>query len=167
MNKWVSWYICVTFPLLKLLHMFVIKWTGRHVFLQIHPWGTILKVLRTERPGARCNEKVSLFSPDSHEIRELDVLQITKQVYFLDPIFTRRINRDRIFQINEKRGYEILAYDGEGSLIRCLLCPDQSAFVFQPGFLPHLRFGRKSIFRLYRRERKRLQAAEDFPVTSL
>ena len=91
------------------------------------------------------------------------MLQITKQVYFLDPIFTRRINRDRIFQINEKRGYEILAYDGEGSLIRCLLCPDQSAFVFQPGFLPHLRFGRKSIFRLYRRERKRLQAAEDFP----
>lgn len=46
------------------------------------------------------------------------MLQIAKQVYFLDPIFAWRISRDRIFQINEQRGYEILVYGGEGSLVR-------------------------------------------------
>ncbi len=64
------------------------------------------------------NEKVSIFSPDGQEIQELDVLQIAKQVTFFDPIFAWRINRDRIFQINEQRGYEILVYGGEGSLVR-------------------------------------------------
>ena len=64
------------------------------------------------------NEKVSLFSPDDQEIQELDVLQIPKQVNFLDPIFAWCINRNRIFQVNEQRGYEILVYGGEGSLVR-------------------------------------------------
>jgi len=63
------------------------------------------------------NEKVSLFSPDEQEIQELDVLQIAKQVNFLDPVFAWRINRDRIYQINEQRGYEILVYDNKGSLV--------------------------------------------------
>ena len=46
------------------------------------------------------------------------MLQIAKQVNFLDPIFAWCINRNRIFQVNEQRGYEILVYDGEGSLVR-------------------------------------------------
>ncbi len=64
------------------------------------------------------NEKVSLFSPDDQEIQELDVLQIARQAYFLDPIFAWRLDRDTIYQINEQRGYEILVYGGDGSLIR-------------------------------------------------
>jgi hypothetical protein len=64
------------------------------------------------------NEKVSLFSPDDQEIQELDVLQIARQVSFLDPVFAWRIDRDRIYQINEQRGYEILVYGSSGSLIR-------------------------------------------------
>lgn len=68
--------------------------------------------------GRYFNEKVGLFSPDEQEIQELDVLQIAKQVYFLDPVFAWRISRDRIFHINEQRGYEILVYDEYGSLLR-------------------------------------------------
>jgi hypothetical protein len=64
------------------------------------------------------NEKVSLFGPDEMEIQELDVLLIARQVNFLDPVFAWRINRDRIFQINQQRGYEILVYDKNGSLVR-------------------------------------------------
>jgi hypothetical protein len=64
------------------------------------------------------DEKVSLFSPDDKEIQELDVLQIARQVLFLDPVFTWRIYQNRIYQINEQRGYEILVYDDGGSLFR-------------------------------------------------
>lgn len=64
------------------------------------------------------NEKVSLFGPDYKEIQELDVLQIAKEVSFLDPVFAWRINQDKIFQINEQRGYEILVYGDEGSLVQ-------------------------------------------------
>jgi hypothetical protein len=126
--------------------------------------------------------------------------------YFLDPIFAWHISRDRIFQINEQRGYEILVYGGEGSLVRKirkqydpvrmtsetreallqgipdnsplgdsavspdhlpprrrLLCPGQPTCAFRSGSLSHLCIGKKSIFILRRRERKRLPAAEDFP----
>ena len=64
------------------------------------------------------NEKVSLFGPGEQEIRELDVLEIARQASFLDPVFAWRIHRDRIFQINEQRGYEILVYSGAGALLR-------------------------------------------------
>ena len=64
------------------------------------------------------NEKTSLFSPDGKEIQELDVLEIGRQIRFLDPVFAWHISRDRIFQINEQRGYEILVFGSEGSLIR-------------------------------------------------
>lgn len=64
------------------------------------------------------DEKVSLFSPDEQEIKELDVLQIAKQAYFLDPVFAWRISGNRIHQINEQRGYEILVYGEDGSLVR-------------------------------------------------
>ncbi len=64
------------------------------------------------------HEKLSLLSPENQEIQELDVLQISRQVRFLDPIFAWHIKRDTIFQINEKRGYEILVYSIDGSLLR-------------------------------------------------
>lgn len=64
------------------------------------------------------NEKTSLFSPDGREVQELDVLDIGRQARFLDPVFVWHLNRDRIFQINEQRGYEILVYGSEGSLVR-------------------------------------------------
>jgi hypothetical protein len=64
------------------------------------------------------NEKTSLFSPDGREIQELDVLEIGRQARFIDPVFAWHISRDRIFQINEQRGYEILVFGSEGSLIR-------------------------------------------------
>jgi hypothetical protein len=64
------------------------------------------------------NEKLSLFSPNDEELQELDVLPIARQVIFLDPVFAWRIRRDKIYQINERRDYEILVYDHEGSLIR-------------------------------------------------
>lgn len=64
------------------------------------------------------NEKVSLFGPDDQEIQELDVLQVARQVLFIDPVFAWRISGDRIYQINEQRGYEILVYDGGGFLIQ-------------------------------------------------
>ena len=64
------------------------------------------------------NEKVSLFSPENQEIQELDVLQIAQKASFLDPIFAWSLSRDRIFLINEQRGYEILVYSGQGSLVQ-------------------------------------------------
>jgi hypothetical protein len=64
------------------------------------------------------NEKTSLFSPDGREIQALDKLDIGRQAQFLDPIFVWHVNLDRIFQINEQRGYEILVYGSEGSLVR-------------------------------------------------
>lgn len=64
------------------------------------------------------NEKLSLFSPDGEEIQDIDVLPIARQVYFLDPVFTWRLSQDRIYHINEQRGYEILVYDDGGRLIR-------------------------------------------------
>ncbi len=63
-------------------------------------------------------EKLSIFGSGGQEILELDVLKIAPQVYFLDPVFAWQISRDRIFQINEQRGYEILVYSDEGSLVR-------------------------------------------------
>ena len=64
------------------------------------------------------NEKTSLFSPAGEEIQELDRLNVGRQARFLDPIFAWHISRDRIYLINEQRGYEILVYDSEGSLVR-------------------------------------------------
>jgi hypothetical protein len=64
------------------------------------------------------SEKVSLFGPDGEEIQEIDVLLIAREVNFLDPVFAWHISRDKIYQINEQRGYEILVYDNDGSLIR-------------------------------------------------
>ncbi|MFC2141301.1 6-bladed beta-propeller [Acidobacteriota bacterium] len=64
------------------------------------------------------NEKTSLFSRDGKEIQALDVLDIGRQARFLDPVFAWHINRDSIFQINEQRGYEILVFGSEGSLVR-------------------------------------------------
>ncbi|MGD9347488.1 MAG: 6-bladed beta-propeller, partial [Candidatus Aminicenantes bacterium] len=63
-------------------------------------------------------EKVSLFNPDEKEIQQLDMLRIAKKIYFLDPIFSWHLGENRIYHINEQRGYEILIYDHEGSLIR-------------------------------------------------
>ena len=48
----------------------------------------------------------------------MDVLHIAKKIYFLDPIFSWHVGRNRIYNINEQRGYEILVYDSEGSLVR-------------------------------------------------
>jgi hypothetical protein len=64
------------------------------------------------------NEKVGLFNSHDLEIQELDVLRVGKQVYFLDPVFAWHINRDKIFHINEQRGYEILVYGDGGYLVR-------------------------------------------------
>jgi len=64
------------------------------------------------------HEKTSVFSEDGREIQELDRLDIGRQAQFLDPVFAWHINRDRIFQINEQRGYEILVYGHKGSLVR-------------------------------------------------
>lgn len=64
------------------------------------------------------NEKVSLFSPQYQEIQELDVLQIAREVSFLDPVFAWRVNHNRIYQINEQRGYEILVFNSNGSLLQ-------------------------------------------------
>ncbi|MGD8539914.1 MAG: 6-bladed beta-propeller [Candidatus Aminicenantes bacterium] len=66
-------------------------------------------------------EKVSLFNPEDEEIRQLDVLHIAKKIYFLDPIFSWHVGRNRTYHINEQRGYEILVYDSEGSLIQKIL----------------------------------------------
>jgi len=71
-----------------------------------------------EAAARHFNEKVSLFSPENQEIQELDVLQVAQQASFLDPIFAWHINKDRIFQINEQRGYEILVFSDQGSLLQ-------------------------------------------------
>jgi hypothetical protein len=71
------------------------------------------------------NEKVSLFGPDEQEIQELDALEIARLASFLDPVFAWRISPDRIFHINEQRGYEILVYGGDGSLLRKIRKPHE------------------------------------------
>jgi hypothetical protein len=64
------------------------------------------------------NEKISLFNQDGQEIQELDVLEVARQVTFLDPIFAWRVNRKGIYQINQNRGYEIWIYSSQGTLVR-------------------------------------------------
>jgi len=63
-------------------------------------------------------EKVGLFSPDEEEIQSLDVLRIAQKIYFLDPVFSWHLGENKIYHINEQRGYEILVYDDEGALVR-------------------------------------------------
>lgn len=68
-------------------------------------------------------EKVSLFSPENQEIQELDVLRVSRKTVFLDPVLSWWIIRDRMYFINEQRGYEILVYDGEGAPVRKIRKP--------------------------------------------
>ncbi len=71
-----------------------------------------------EATSRHFSEKLSIFGSGGQEIRELDVLKIAPQVSFLDPVFTWHMKQDSIFQINEQRGYEILVYGGDGSLVQ-------------------------------------------------
>ncbi len=63
-------------------------------------------------------EKISLFGMNDDEIKELDKLDVGRQARFLDPIFGWHLTSDRIFLLNEQRGYEILEYALDGSLTR-------------------------------------------------
>jgi len=64
------------------------------------------------------NEKVSLFSAAAEEIQEMDKLDVGRQARFLDPIVSWHLGRESIFLINEQRGYELVEFALDGSLIR-------------------------------------------------
>lgn len=66
-------------------------------------------------------EKLSLFNAQFEEIQLLDVLEIKKAsegLSGIDPVLFWQISDDRIFVGNEQRGYEILVFDFEGTLLR-------------------------------------------------
>ncbi|MBD3195366.1 MAG: 6-bladed beta-propeller [Candidatus Lokiarchaeota archaeon] len=70
------------------------------------------------KTNAYSQYNLSLFSPEFKKIRDLDVYKLHYRNERLAPYFMWRVRNDRIYIINEERGYEFLIYDLDGNLIR-------------------------------------------------
>lgn len=77
----------------------------------------------TTRPGARFSYVFSIVDPAFSEIRELDRIQVENaesvaKVRYPFSFIRWALSRDRIFLVNDERGYEIRSYDLNGALVR-------------------------------------------------